>query len=86
MGKSLPTGRGCRTTTGDTPAQPRREPLPGRGTGPLETLPSRAAVNQIEVGRRPLSVFDELTGTAGTQVANAACISLMGENHRPDGT
>ncbi|KAF2776928.1 transposase [Streptomyces sp. OM5714] len=59
----LPTGKGRRTTTGDIPAQPRHEPSPGRETGPLETLLSRAAVTRIEVGRRPLSVYDELTGT-----------------------
>jgi hypothetical protein len=59
----LPTGKGRRTTTGDVPAQPRRDPSPEREAGPLEALLSRAAVTRIEVGRRPLSVYDELTGT-----------------------
>ncbi|WEO92778.1 IS21 family transposase [Streptomyces sp. FXJ1.172] len=59
----LPTGKGRRTTTGDVPAQPRREPTPGREAGPLQALLNRAAVTRVEVGRRPLSVYDELTGT-----------------------
>jgi transposase len=59
----LPTGKGRRTTTGDVPAQPRREPTRGREAGPLQALLNRAAVTRVEVGRRPLSVYDELTGT-----------------------
>ncbi|WP_177181888.1 hypothetical protein [Streptomyces sp. TLI_105] len=51
------------TTTGDLPTQPRHQPSPGQKTGPLETLLSRAAVTRSVVGRRPLSVCDELIGT-----------------------
>lgn len=59
----LPTGRGRRTTTGDVPAQPRRE-RPGSGeAGSLQALLNRAAATRVKVGRRPLSVYDELTGT-----------------------
>jgi hypothetical protein len=29
----------------------------------LQALLNRAAATQVEVGRRPLSVYDELTGT-----------------------
>jgi len=59
----LPTGKGRRTTTGDVPAQPRRE-RPGDGeAGSLQALLNRAAATRVEVGRRPLSVYDELTGT-----------------------
>ncbi|MET8615652.1 IS21 family transposase [Streptomyces misionensis] len=59
----LPTGKGRRTTTGDVPPQPRRERPLGEEAGPLQALLNRAAATQIEVGRRPLSVYDELTGT-----------------------
>ncbi|WP_437112768.1 Mu transposase domain-containing protein [Streptomyces syringium] len=58
----LPTGAGRRVTTGDVPPQPRRECSPAPA-GPLQALFNRAAVTQVEVGRRPLSVYDELTGT-----------------------
>ncbi|MGP3992130.1 Mu transposase domain-containing protein [Streptomyces sp. 3N207] len=57
----LPTGRGRRTTTGEVS---RTRPEPPRGdTGPLQALVDRAAATNVEVGRRPLSVYDELTGT-----------------------
>ncbi|WP_457469903.1 IS21 family transposase [Streptomyces sp. TE4109] len=59
----LPTGKGRRTTTGDVPTQPRRERPGGGEAGPLQALLNRAAATRIEVGRRPLSVYDELTGT-----------------------
>ncbi|MFF1504816.1 IS21 family transposase [Streptomyces sp. NPDC058316] len=59
----LPTGKGRRTTTGDVPPQSRREQPLGEEAGPLQALLNRAAVTRIEVGRRPLSVYDELTGT-----------------------
>jgi hypothetical protein len=60
----LPTGKGRRTTTGDaTMPQPRRERPRGEESGPLRALLSRVAATHIEVGRRPLSVYDELTGT-----------------------
>ncbi|MDD1059839.1 IS21 family transposase [Streptomyces cocklensis] len=57
----LPTG-GRRTTTGDVPVQPRPERPQGEEVGPLQALLNRAAATRIEVGRRPLSVYDELTG------------------------
>ncbi|MEV7130637.1 IS21 family transposase [Streptomyces sp. NPDC093260] len=59
----LPTGKGRRTTTGDVPPQPRREQPLGEEAGPLQALLNRAAATRVEVGRRPLSVYDELTGT-----------------------
>jgi hypothetical protein len=59
----LPTGKGRRTTTGEVPVQPRHERPLGEETGPLQALPNRAAATRVEVGRRPLSVYDELTGT-----------------------
>jgi hypothetical protein len=59
----LPTGKNRRTTTGDGPPPPRREPVSGPQAGALQALLNRSAVTQIEVGRRPLSVYDELTGT-----------------------
>lgn len=59
----LPTGKGRRTTTGDVLPQPRRERPRGEEAGPLRALLNRAAATHTEVGRRPLSVYDELTGT-----------------------
>ncbi|MBB5936394.1 Mu transposase domain-containing protein [Streptomyces zagrosensis] len=59
----LPTGAGRRTTTGDVVPQPRRDQLPGPDAGSLQALLNRAAAASVEVGRRPLSVYDELTGT-----------------------
>lgn len=59
----LPTGAGRRTTTGDVVPQPRRDQLPGPEAGSLQVLLNRAAAASVEVGRRPLSVYDELTGT-----------------------
>ncbi|MEU2931264.1 IS21 family transposase [Streptomyces sp. NPDC007251] len=59
----LPTGQGRRVTTGDGVAPPRRERLPEESAGSLQALLNRAAVTRVEVGRRPLSVYDELTGT-----------------------
>ncbi|MFG2395401.1 IS21 family transposase [Streptomyces lavendulae] len=59
----LPTGKGRRTTTGDVPSQPRREGPGGGEVGSLQALLNRAAATRVEVGRRPLSVYDELTGT-----------------------
>ncbi|MEV6674709.1 integrase core domain protein [Streptomyces sp. NPDC051162] len=59
----LPTGKGRRTTTGDVPTQPRRERPGGEAAGSLQALLNRAAATRVEVGRRPLSVYDELTGT-----------------------
>ncbi|MGW1818612.1 Mu transposase domain-containing protein [Streptomyces sp. NPDC002125] len=59
----LPTGKNRRTTTADIPIQPRQERPRTEETGPLQALLNRAAATRIEVGRRPLSVYDELTGT-----------------------
>ncbi|MEV0280156.1 IS21 family transposase [Streptomyces sp. NPDC050610] len=59
----LPTGAGRRVTTGDAVAPPRRNQPLGPDAGPLQALLNRAAAAHIEVGRRPLSVYDELTGT-----------------------
>ncbi|MFC9751392.1 IS21 family transposase [Streptomyces niveus] len=59
----LPTGKGRRVTTGDVPPQTRQERLPGEAAGSLSALLNRAEATRVEVGRRPLSVYDELTGT-----------------------
>ncbi|MFD8386622.1 IS21 family transposase [Streptomyces sp. NPDC059679] len=59
----LPAGKNRRTTTGDVTPPPRREPSTGGQDGPLQALLNRAAATRVEVGRRPLSVYDELTGT-----------------------
>lgn len=59
----LPKGDNRRVTTGDVPPQPRRRDVLGAESGPLTTLLNRAAATRTEVGRRPLSIYDELTGT-----------------------
>ncbi|TDU73559.1 IS21 family transposase [Streptomyces sp. KS 21] len=59
----LPTGAGRRVTTGDALPSPRRGQPTSPQTGPLQALLSRSAAAHVEVGRRPLSVYDELTGT-----------------------
>ncbi|GAU71397.1 transposase [Streptomyces sp. NBRC 110611] len=59
----LPTGTGRRVTTGDSPPPRRHDKFLGPEASPLQALLSRAAAARIEVGRRPLSVYDELTGT-----------------------
>ncbi|WP_274919673.1 IS21 family transposase [Streptomyces sp. WZ-12] len=59
----LPTGKGRRTTTGDIPRQPRHERPLGEEAGALRALLNRTAATQVKVSRRPLSVYDELTGT-----------------------
>ena len=59
----LPTGAGRRVTTGDALPSPRRGQHLGPEAGPLQALLNRAAAASVEVGRRPLSVYDELTGT-----------------------
>ncbi|RKE05038.1 IS21 family transposase [Streptomyces sp. TLI_171] len=59
----LPKGDTRRVTTGDVLPQPRREQAPADEDGPLRALLNRAAAARVEVGRRPLSVYDELTGT-----------------------
>ncbi|MQY16918.1 hypothetical protein SRB5_71220 [Streptomyces sp. RB5] len=59
----LPTGAGRRVTTGDVLPSPRRGQPLGPEAGPLQALLNRAAAASVKVGRRPLSVYDELTGT-----------------------
>ncbi|MEU7076150.1 IS21 family transposase [Streptomyces narbonensis] len=59
----LPDGRNRRTTTGDVPPRPRHQVPLGQEAGSLMALLNRAAAVRVEVGRRPLSVYDELTGT-----------------------
>ncbi|CAM5610553.1 transposase [Streptomyces spiroverticillatus] len=59
----LPTGKNRRTTTGEIPVQPRHHQPLGEEAGALQALLNRAAATQVVVGRRPLSVYDELTGT-----------------------
>jgi hypothetical protein len=59
----LPTGAGRRVTAGGDLSAPRRSDCSGPQAGSLMALLNRAAVTQVEVGRRPLSVYDELTGT-----------------------
>lgn len=59
----LPEGNNRRTTTEVSFSPPQRDAASGQGTGPLLALLNRAAATRIEVGRRPLSVYDELTGT-----------------------
>ncbi|MEV2236459.1 IS21 family transposase [Streptomyces phaeochromogenes] len=56
----LPEGNNRRTTT-NLPA--RAAAVAAQDAGPLPSLLNRAAATQVEVGRRPLSVYDELTGT-----------------------
>ncbi|MFD7477797.1 hypothetical protein ACFV8Z_38235 [Streptomyces sp. NPDC059837] len=43
--------------------RPQQDATAGQDTGPLQPLLNRAAATRIEVSRRPLSVYDELTGT-----------------------
>lgn len=59
----LPTGKSRRTTAGDVVPRPRTNQPLGEEPGPLQSLLNRAVATRIEVGRQPLSVYDELTGT-----------------------
>lgn len=59
----LPEGNNRRTTTDVSFSPPQQDAASGQDTGPLKALLNRAAATRIEVGRRPLSVYDELTGT-----------------------
>ncbi|MFB7619899.1 hypothetical protein [Kitasatospora sp. NPDC056181] len=43
--------------------RPRHERPLADEAGLLRALLNRAAADRVEVGRRPLSVYDELTGT-----------------------
>ncbi|MFI2780691.1 IS21 family transposase [Streptomyces sp. ALB3] len=58
----LPTGADRRVTTGGALPSPRRGQPAGPEAGPLQALLNRTAAASVEVGRRPLSVYDELTG------------------------
>ncbi|MFE7591617.1 IS21 family transposase [Kitasatospora sp. NPDC057512] len=58
----LPKGDTRSVTAGDVLPRPRHGPSPNEDAGPLHALLIRAATH-VEVGRRPLSVYDELTGT-----------------------
>ncbi|MFJ9753019.1 Mu transposase domain-containing protein [Streptomyces chartreusis] len=69
----LPTDKNRRTTTGDATQPPRREPTSGGQVGPLQGLLNRSAVAQIEVCRRPFSVYDELTGRSAPGALSATC-------------
>ncbi len=59
----LPQGNNRRTTADASVSPPAHEPAADADAGPLQALLNRAAATCIEVGRRPLSVYDELTGT-----------------------
>ncbi|WP_395358074.1 IS21 family transposase [Streptomyces sp. YH02] len=59
----LPDGKNRRTTTGDVPPKRRQQGALGEDARSLMALLTRAAAVRVEVGRRPLSVYDELTGT-----------------------
>ncbi|MFG1755708.1 IS21 family transposase [Streptosporangium sandarakinum] len=59
----LPTGADRRVTTGDDLPAPRHRSDRASATGSLQVLLNQAPAAQVEVGRRPLSVYDELTGT-----------------------
>ncbi|MGW4380435.1 Mu transposase domain-containing protein [Kitasatospora sp. NPDC004531] len=58
----LPKGDTRRVTTGDVLPRPRRDRSAVEETSPLQALLSPASAAHVEVGRRPLSVYDELTG------------------------
>lgn len=59
----LPTGAGRRVTAGGDLPAPLQQRAQDSSSGSLMALLNRAAATQVEVGRRPLSVYDELTGT-----------------------
>ncbi len=59
----LPEGNNRRTTTEVSFSPPQQNSTAGRDNGPLQSLLNRAVATRIEVGRRPLSVYDELTGS-----------------------
>jgi transposase len=60
----LPDGHTRAVTTGDPDAPiPLRRPKPPAAAGPLQTLLHRAAAAQVTVHARPLSVYDQVTGT-----------------------
>lgn len=60
----LPDGHTRAVTIGDPDAPiPLRRPKPPAAAGPLQTLLHRAAAAQVTVHARPLSVYDQVTGT-----------------------
>ncbi|WP_458230585.1 Mu transposase domain-containing protein [Streptomyces sp. CAS3] len=59
----LPDGKHRRVTTGDIVLPHRHEAPLGEEAGPLQALLTWAAAASIQVGRRLLPVYDELTGT-----------------------
>ncbi|MFF2519755.1 hypothetical protein [Streptomyces sp. NPDC058086] len=59
----LPKGNNRRVTTGDVMPQPRHRDALDEEAGPFKALLNRSAASRIEVSRRPLSVYEELTGT-----------------------
>lgn len=62
--EGLPEGKNRRVTTSDPLLpRPRHQGVLGEEAESLKALLNRAAATRIEVGRRPLSVYDELTGT-----------------------
>ncbi|MCX5529825.1 IS21 family transposase [Streptomyces sp. NBC_00006] len=62
----LPDGSTRRVTSGGYGPAPRKQPDNTASTSPLQDLLSRSRAAQIPVGRRPLSVYDDLTGTRPT--------------------
>jgi transposase len=58
----LPDGHTRAVTTGDPDIPVMRRPRSAPGVGPLQSLLHRAPAASVEVGRRPLSVYDEITG------------------------
>jgi hypothetical protein len=68
----LPTGAGRRVTANHDLPTSKEQGRAGvePATGSLQSLLNRAAAAQVEVSRRPLSVYDELTGTRPFTPAN----------------
>lgn len=65
----LPDGTGRRVTTGDEPGEDGSGQIAipaARGpANPLDALITRAAAARVAVGRRPLSIYDDLAGLQG---------------------
>ncbi|MFI1106260.1 IS21 family transposase [Streptomyces melanogenes] len=57
----LPTGQARRTTTGETRTAPRTARGPRQQVRTLKDLLNQSPAVDIEVGRRPLAVYEELT-------------------------
>ncbi|MGW8491413.1 hypothetical protein [Streptomyces sp. NPDC055886] len=72
-----PTGSGRRVTAGDgSLPRPRRQNT-GPESGPLAALLNRTAVTQVEAGRRPLSVYDELCFSARSSLLSSRATRRM---------